>query len=151
MGGSAHEPFKSGVSVPYSSVFLLVLIPIDFRNQMFGDLVLPEPVLWVRMPVVRLNPFTCWGSALYFWDPSQLWSSHVCSKIMGKAMSLPFVPYSVCLSYPLLWGAASSAKILFFRNYSICSYKFVMSMGDEFRVLLCHHLQTSTAIFNLNI
>lgn len=59
MGGSAHEPFKSGISVPYSSVFLLVLIPIDFQNQMFGDLVLPEPVLWVRMPAVRLNPFTC--------------------------------------------------------------------------------------------
>lgn len=57
ISGFAHEPFKSGTSVPYSSAFLLVLIPIDFQTQMFGDLVFLVSVLWVRVPVVGLKPF----------------------------------------------------------------------------------------------
>lgn len=30
-----HWPFKSGISILYSSMILLVLFPIDFQNQMF--------------------------------------------------------------------------------------------------------------------
>lgn len=34
-------------------------------------------------------------------------------------------------------------------NYSVCSYKFVVSVGgNEFRVFLCHHLDPSPIIIS---
>ena len=113
MSGSAHKPFKSGISVPYSSVILLILISVYFHNQMFWDLVFPVTVLRVRVPTVQHNPFTSWGTALYFGDPSQLWSYWVWGEILSQAMSLPFLPYLMHLFCLFLWGAVSNAKILF--------------------------------------
>lgn len=106
------SPLRVGFLFPIVLWFLDLNL-IYFHNQMFWDLVFPVPVLRVRVPTVQHNPFTSWGTALYFGDPSQLWSYCVWGEILSKAMSLPFLPYLMHLFCLLLWSAVSNAKILF--------------------------------------
>ena len=63
--------------------------------------------------------------------------------ILGMTMSQFFQLASVISFYPVLWSLCFSTCYLPFRgNYSMCSCRLAVSMGeDEFRIFLAHHLE----------
>lgn len=52
------EPFKSGISVPYSPWILLDVSPIGFQSQMFERLVSQVQVSRVGVLMLGMNPLT---------------------------------------------------------------------------------------------
>lgn len=61
--GFVRSPFKSDISLPYSSMTVLALIPIDFPNQTFWGLIFPLPYVGHHSSIPQ-------GSFLFFWIPS---------------------------------------------------------------------------------
>lgn len=68
--GSVHESFKSGFSILNNFMVLLVLIPIDFQNQIFWGLVFlmlnPESgwLMWDSIPPLLKGRFYIFGTSL---------------------------------------------------------------------------------------
>lgn len=72
----------------------LDLIPVDFQNQVFWELIFLVPDTRVWMPEVGHSPFTLRGKALYFWDPFLLVGHR---RVQRKIESLPLPPVSMHL------------------------------------------------------
>lgn len=60
-------------------------------------------------------------------------------------VSVSVSPLDATLLSSVVEACSFYFQVPFRRNYSICSCRFVISMGgDEFRILLCHHLELSS-------
>lgn len=73
VSGSMSEYFKNGFSISYSSMVSLVLIPIDFQNQTYWELVFTELDPGVGVPDVGGTVSSLLQRKFhYFGIPSQL-------------------------------------------------------------------------------
>lgn len=82
------------------------------------------------------NPFTPLEHVLHFGDSTFLWGHYIWSSILGGAVSLLLLSFSVHLFCILLCVYLLSRSFLE-ENYSKYICKFVVSLGEsEFRALL---------------
>ena len=61
-----HEPFKTGLFIPYSCMISLDIIPSVFQSLPFRGLVPLVQDLRVEMPDVEHKPITPQDKVLYF-------------------------------------------------------------------------------------
>lgn len=70
MRESPHEPFKTGFSVPYSSMVFLGIIPSGFQSLAFRGAVSLVKDGRVEVLGGEHKPLTLQDKVLYFGDPS---------------------------------------------------------------------------------
>lgn len=131
-----------GFSVFYSSLVFLDLTPIGFQN----------PTIWgLLFPVLDRGPGCLMPGTIpslleeefcIFWIPPVCRLQWCLRWGLGKTVFLPPLSISMCLFYLLLWRCSPNSQAFFRVNYSICSSKFVVSMGGgEFRAFRYCHLE----------
>ena len=122
---SLHKPFKSSSSIPYSSMVLLDLVPIDFQNQAFegegaylSSARLKGEGAWCGVQSLHFS-----GEISIFWGSLLIVGHCFWGGVPGETMSLPLLPISMCLFY----GGTVHLVLRSFSEeiYSICSCKFI--------------------------
>ena len=141
-GDSAYEPFKSRISVLYSTLNLLNISPIVYQSQMFWGLSFSAgPKGWGAWSGAWTPCFS--GRRSVFVRPLPIVGHSTKCGFLGENTSLPLHPVLMWSFYPSLLKSYLASFQAFFRgNYSMCSGKFGVSMGGgEFRLFLCCHLE----------
>lgn len=149
LSGCAYEPFKRDfLFIPYSSIIFLEVTFIGLQTRYSGCLSLLCRILqfgclmWSSTPLILRNKYL-WGSS---WLCIAAAGVHFCS--LARLCLCPSFP-SWCCPFTLFVEALFiQFSGLFRRNYTLYSYRFVVSMGGgEFRTFLLYHLESLYCIF----
>lgn len=97
--GFVLESFKSGLFIPCNSPGLN---PTAFQNQAYWVPVFSVLATNMRC-LIGAQSLCSLRESSVFWDTSQLWGHHICSRVLGKAVSLPLLPSLMSLFCLLLW------------------------------------------------
>lgn len=113
---SAHNPFQSTMSAPYSPMIFLDVSLVGSTSQISWEFVSPVQVPRSWVPDMRQKPLTPQGGFPYLWDASQ-WLLHLGVGFLARSLLLPI---SLWPFYPLLWSSCS--VLLFFFRRELFSY-----------------------------
>ena len=134
---SVCKHFKKRFFIPCSSVVFLDIYPIGFQSQMFWELLSPVQDLGAGMTDMALNPLLLRLKIHIFVILPNCGFLRWCGFVLDEIISLPFLLISKLSIYPLLWRLCSSSfQVPYHGIYSICSCRFVVSLGGggEFRI-----------------
>lgn len=132
-------PFKSNISVLYSSVVFLNILSVGFQRQVFWEFCLLYRIwdawygAWIppqgkdqTFVLLPTMDFPVWGMDFIL-----------------VRLSLPLLPILMLSFHSPLWTLCSSSfQVPLWGNHFVCICRFIVSMGTgEFRIFLCFNLK----------
>ena len=142
MSEFVYEPLKSWISFPYRPMVLLDISPICFQNQTFWGFIAPVQVSKVEVPDVGHKLLTPQGEMPQIWDPSWRWVTRLGVLFLaGPCLCLPHLsqydPFILHCGVPIQLVLRSFSE----QTVTYVDVYFLSMGGDEFTIILCHHLQ----------